>query len=75
MRLNCVFDHFTQTIETAFGLRVRYDGGDTAYIEVPYTYWNNTCGLCGTFDDDRNNEYRLQDGSLVSSHETTNYGS
>ena len=56
----------SQTIETNFGLKVRYDGSETANIEVSYDYWNATCGLCGTFDDDKTNEFRLQDGSLVS---------
>lgn len=45
---------------------MRYDGSETANIEVSYDYWNATCGLCGTFDDDKTNEFRLQDGSLVS---------
>ncbi|XP_071498841.1 IgGFc-binding protein-like, partial [Diadema antillarum] len=53
------------TIETSFGLSVRYDGGSTATIEVSYEYWNATCGLCGTFDDDRSNDFRLRDGSVT----------
>lgn len=55
-----------QTIQTYFGVSIRYDGEDTAHIQVPFDYWNATCGLCGTFDDDRDNDFRLPDGTKVS---------
>ncbi|XP_071498835.1 zonadhesin-like [Diadema antillarum] len=58
-------DQSYATIQTSFGLSVRFDGANTATIEVPYQYWNATCGLCGTFDDDRSNDFRLQDGSVT----------
>eukprot|EP00057_Strongylocentrotus_purpuratus_P030111 XP_780739.3 PREDICTED: zonadhesin-like [Strongylocentrotus purpuratus] len=51
------------TIQTYFGVSIRYDGEDTAHIQVPFEYWNATCGLCGTFDDDRDNDFRLPDGT------------
>ena len=55
-----------QTIETYFGVYIRFDGAHTTDIEVPFEYWDGTCGLCGTFDDDKDNDFRLPDGSLVS---------
>ena len=35
-------------------------------VSIPAAYLHNTCGLCGTFDNDKSNEYRLKNGSLVS---------
>ena len=50
-----------------FGLVVRWNGQRNAQVEIPYTYWNRTCGLCGTFDGDFTNDFTIPDGSLVSS--------
>ena len=55
-----------QAIETDFGLFVRWDGVHTATIRMSSNYFNNTCGLCGTFDDDASNDFRIPDGTVVS---------
>ena len=57
-----------QTIETNFGVTIGYSGGSRALIEISPDYWNNTCGLCGTFDDDQSNDFRTSNGSVVSSY-------
>ena len=54
-----------QTLTTTFGLKLTYDGSDTLKVWISVAYWNNTGGLCGTFDNDKTNEFRLKDGSLV----------
>ncbi|XP_038059591.1 IgGFc-binding protein-like [Patiria miniata] len=54
-------------LTTNFQLIIQWDGSSTVKVEVPYQYWNNTCGLCGTFDGDRLNDYRRSDGELVNS--------
>ena len=51
-----------------FGLEVRYDGGSTAEVFLSYDYWNQTCGLCGTFDGNKDNDLRLPTGELVSTN-------
>ena len=43
-----------------------WDGRENVKVEVPVDYWNNTCGLCGTFDGDITNEYLDSNGVLVS---------
>ena len=58
----CLF----QIITTDFGLRVQYDGGYRAEITLPDTYKNITCGLCGTYDDQQDNEYTKKNGLVVS---------
>ena len=45
---------------------VRWNGANNVQVDIPFTYWNRTCGLCGTFDDDPNNDFVTPDRLLVS---------
>ena len=45
---------------------VSYDGRRSADIYLSYSYWNGVCGLCGTFDGDKDNDMQLPNGELVS---------
>ena len=45
---------------------MRWNGKRNAQIEVPYQYWNRTCGLCGNFDGDYMNDFMTPDRSVVS---------
>eukprot|EP00061_Rhincodon_typus_P002242 g16979.t1 len=38
-------------LETDFGLFLTFDGEHYASISVPSSYRNNTCGLCGNFNN------------------------
>ena len=58
----CIF----QTLETDFQLEIRWNGQSNVEVTIPGTYWNRTCGLCGTFDGDAGNDYTQPDGLLVS---------
>ncbi|KAM8881606.1 zonadhesin, like [Synchiropus picturatus] len=53
------------TLETTFGLRVRWDGNHYAQISLPSSYFNQTCGLCGDYDGSPNNDFTKPDGTLV----------
>lgn len=64
--LNKLCFSLLQTIETYFGVSMGYNGRSRVLIEVPTDYWNNTCGLCGTFDDIRLNDFWTREGSVVS---------
>ncbi|XP_071944956.1 zonadhesin-like [Antedon mediterranea] len=51
---------------TDFNLVIRWDGSSTVEIQLPYEYWNTTCGLCGDFDSNKGNDLDFQrDGSPV----------
>ncbi|XP_020319975.1 alpha-tectorin [Oncorhynchus kisutch] len=54
-------------LETDFGLLVSYDGQHYASISLPSSYFNNTCGLCGNYNDDPADDPVLPDGSLAES--------
>ncbi|KAM4564936.1 zonadhesin, like [Fundulus diaphanus] len=53
------------TLETSFGLRVRWDGNHYAHLSVPSTYYDQMCGLCGDYDGNPGNEFTKPDGTLV----------
>ncbi|XP_032400298.1 zonadhesin, like [Etheostoma spectabile] len=53
------------TLQTPFGLRVRWDGNHYAQISVSSSYYNQTCGLCGDYDGNPNNDFTKPDGTLV----------
>ncbi|XP_019725167.1 alpha-tectorin isoform X1 [Hippocampus comes] len=52
-------------LETDFGLLVTYDGQHYASISLPSSYFNNTCGLCGNYNDDPADDPVLPDGTLA----------
>eukprot|EP00057_Strongylocentrotus_purpuratus_P023396 XP_011677870.1 PREDICTED: uncharacterized protein LOC100889795 [Strongylocentrotus purpuratus] len=54
-------------LKTDFGLRVWWDGGRTVKIEVPSHLQDKMCGLCGNFNDDQTDDFRMQAGSVVAS--------
>ena len=63
---NSIHFFFFQLLTSDFGLVVRWNGANNAQVDIPFTYWNRTCGLCGTFDDDPNNDFVTPDKLLVS---------
>ncbi|XP_066531571.1 IgGFc-binding protein-like [Hoplias malabaricus] len=53
---------FQNEIITDFGLRVTYDMVYHIGITVPSSYHGKTCGLCGNYNGNKNDEYILPDG-------------
>lgn len=53
------------TLQTRFGLAVRWDGNHYAQITVPSIFSDQLCGLCGDYDGNPNNDFTRPDGSLV----------
>ncbi|CAN8190691.1 unnamed protein product [Coccothraustes coccothraustes] len=49
-------------LETDFGLRVSYDTDHSVEVKVPTTYFNLTCGMCGNFNNRRDDEYMMPNG-------------
>uniref|UniRef100_A0AAZ1XYP6 VWFD domain-containing protein n=1 Tax=Oreochromis aureus TaxID=47969 RepID=A0AAZ1XYP6_OREAU len=58
---------FSVVVSTDFGLMVSYDAYSYVQISVPYTYQNATCGLCGNFNNQPQDDFRTRQGELVSS--------
>ncbi|XP_057711322.1 zonadhesin, like isoform X4 [Corythoichthys intestinalis] len=53
------------TVQTSFGLKVRWDGNHFAQISVPSSYHDQMCGLCGDLDGNPDNDFTKPDGVLV----------
>ncbi|KAF0882930.1 ZAN protein, partial [Crocuta crocuta] len=56
-------------LQTAFGLRVRWDGDQQLYVSVPSTYSSKLCGFCGNYDGDGSNDNQKPDGSPAQDEE------
>ncbi|KAJ8338240.1 hypothetical protein SKAU_G00372060 [Synaphobranchus kaupii] len=53
------------TVQTPFGLTVRWDGNHYAHISVPSSYFDQMCGLCGDYDGNPDNDFTKPNGSLA----------
>ncbi|XP_010174920.1 alpha-tectorin-like, partial [Antrostomus carolinensis] len=49
-------------LETDFNLRVSYDADHSVEVKVPTTYFNMTCGMCGNFNNRREDDYMMPNG-------------
>ncbi|NXG08040.1 TECTA protein, partial [Sakesphorus luctuosus] len=54
-------------LQTDFGLLVTYDGEHYASISVPGLYINATCGLCGNYNKDPEDDALRSDGRMAMS--------
>nr|CBN81408.1 Alpha-tectorin [Dicentrarchus labrax] len=52
-------------VSADFGLIVKYDGQYRVTISVPSSYRGKTCGLCGNFNGNPNDEFRIPSGMMV----------
>ncbi|XP_032905509.1 alpha-tectorin [Amblyraja radiata] len=50
-------------VETDFGLLLTFDGEHYASISLPSSFLNNTCGLCGNFNNNPADDNMLPGGS------------
>ncbi|KFW60843.1 IgGFc-binding protein, partial [Pygoscelis adeliae] len=54
-------------LQTDFGLQVTYDEDWAIMVAVPSSYFGATCGLCGNFNEDTEDETTLSDGTQAAS--------
>ncbi|XP_060113626.1 IgGFc-binding protein-like [Heteronotia binoei] len=56
------------TIETDFGLQVMHDNNFTVVLTLPSSYYGATCGLCGNFNKERDDDMTYPNGTQASSN-------
>ncbi|KAL8220193.1 UNVERIFIED_CONTAM: hypothetical protein K2H54_040330, partial [Gekko kuhli] len=54
-------------IETDFGLQVMHDNNFTVVLTLPSSYYGATCGLCGNFNEGRDDDMAYPNGTQASS--------
>ncbi|XP_075046976.1 IgGFc-binding protein-like [Mixophyes fleayi] len=54
-------------LQTIFGLRISFNWNSQISVTVPQAYAGALCGLCGTFDGNKKNEFVMKDGSVARS--------
>ncbi|XP_065715815.1 IgGFc-binding protein-like isoform X3 [Patagioenas fasciata] len=57
------------TLRADFGLQVTRDADGAVMVAVPSSYFGATCGLCGNFNEDADDEMRRPDGSVAAGPE------
>ncbi|NXW15482.1 ZAN protein, partial [Circaetus pectoralis] len=53
-------------VETDFGVIVKYDGNHHLEITLPQSYFSKVHGMCGNFNDNREDDLSLPNGTLAS---------
>ncbi|XP_054455493.1 alpha-tectorin-like [Anoplopoma fimbria] len=56
---------FRTYVNADFGLSVMYDGWYTVSVSVPASYRGKTCGLCGNFNGNPNDDFHTPSGMMV----------
>ncbi|XP_069598457.1 IgGFc-binding protein-like [Ranitomeya imitator] len=52
-------------VQTSFGLRVTYDWDSQIAVTLPSSYTGAVCGLCGNFDNNKNNDFLMKNNQLA----------
>ncbi|KAG7157093.1 BMP-binding endothelial regulator protein-like [Homarus americanus] len=63
--LNLTKEGQAVSVTTPLGVRVLWDGISYVEVEVPVEMKNRTCGLCGNFNGDADDDLTTKDGTLV----------
>ena len=62
--------HVTQedrhvVLRSDVGVTVTWDGNSILSVNIPYKYANSMCGLCGNYNGNQFDEFRLRDGRIT----------
>ncbi|XP_063297781.1 uncharacterized protein LOC134586215 [Pelobates fuscus] len=52
-------------VTTDFGLELQFDGDHELFVRIKENYKGKLCGLCGTYNDDRKDDFMTPDGNVV----------
>ena len=61
-------------VTTSYGVKVHWNNVENVRVTVFSRYLNRTVGLCGTFDDEPNNDYLTSFNTTVSKSNVTFFG-
>ncbi|KAM4693724.1 zonadhesin-like [Discoglossus pictus] len=53
-------------VDTDFGLQLQFNGDHELFVKVKETYKGTLCGLCGTYNDNRHDDFTIPNGTVVS---------
>ncbi|KAM4694334.1 IgGFc-binding protein-like [Discoglossus pictus] len=53
-------------VDTDFGLQLQFNGDHELFVKVKETYKGTLCGLCGTYNDNRLDDFTIPNGTVVS---------
>ncbi|KAK3108253.1 hypothetical protein FSP39_004202 [Pinctada imbricata] len=59
--------HYIIVSNANLGFNIRWDGRETVFVSVAEEMRGKTCGLCGTFDGNKDNDFTTDIGRVVSS--------
>ncbi|XP_032886887.1 LOW QUALITY PROTEIN: uncharacterized protein LOC116979482 [Amblyraja radiata] len=52
-------------VETDFGMSVKFDGNRNLEISLPKAYYAKVCGLCGDYNGQQSDEFRMPNGIIA----------
>ena len=52
-------------LRTSFGLSISFDGRWTAKVQLSGNYMGQTCGICGNFNQEKNDDFVMRNGTSV----------
>ncbi|XP_074837544.1 IgGFc-binding protein-like [Carettochelys insculpta] len=64
-KLYAYYSGSSVVVQTEFGLSVSYDWSHYMTVVIPETYSGMLCGLGGDFNGNRNNDFRMPNGSVA----------
>lgn len=56
---------YLTTVTTGIGVQVIWDGDSYTEVHVPKRYQNKTCGFCGNFNGDPDDDFTTPDGEVI----------
>lgn len=62
--------HFILVFLDSLGVKLKWDGSLLLQVEVSESMWNKTAGLCGTMNDDPNDDFLTKSGTYTKSIST-----
>ena len=55
---------YLMTVTTGIGLEVVWDGDSYTEVHAPISYRNKTCGFCGNFNGDPDDDFQTPQGEV-----------